>query len=108
MASHKSTGTGLQNQIMLALSEAGHFVARYQVGTFYTIDGRPIRIGIVGGSDLWGHRAGDARAFYIECKDGTGRLTAEQRAFIIAMKARGALAGVARSVDEALAIVRDA
>lgn len=101
----KSTGTTLMNSVMLALSEAGHFVARYQVGLFYTRDGRPIQIGITGGSDLWGHRQGDARAFYIECKDGAGRPTKEQTAFLAAMRSRGAIAGIARSVDEALALL---
>lgn len=104
----KSTGTGLMAQIMLALADAGHFVARYQVGTFYTRDGRPVRIGIVGGSDLWGFRAGDARAFFLECKDGTGRPSREQLAFIAAMKARGAIAAVVRSVEDAIRVLSDA
>jgi len=55
----------LMRSIMLALSGAGHFVFRCNVGLFYTKDGRPVRAGLpTGFSDLAGHRAGDARAFY--------------------------------------------
>lgn len=99
----KSTGTGLMNRVMLALSADGHFVARYQVGLFYTKDGRPVRIGIEGGADIWGHRASDARAFYFEVKDGTGRPSKEQLAFVAGMRKRGAIAAIVRSVDEARA-----
>ncbi|MFN8914204.1 MAG: VRR-NUC domain-containing protein [Betaproteobacteria bacterium] len=92
--------------IMLALSNAGHFVFRCNVGLFYTKDGRPVRAGLpTGFSDLAGHRAGDARAFYIEVKSQNGHVSTEQRDFINAMQKRGALSGVARSVSDALDIV---
>lgn len=90
--------------IMVALSQDGHFVARANVGLFYTRDGRPVSTGLPAGfSDLFGHRAGDARAFYLEVKTPTGRPTAQQLAFVAAMQKRGALAAVVRSVDEARA-----
>jgi hypothetical protein len=54
---------------------------------------------------LAGHRAGDARAFYIEVKSQNGHVSTEQRDFINAMQKRGALSGVARSVSDALDIV---
>lgn len=93
-------------QIMLALSERGHFVARANVGLFFTKDGRPITTGLPPGfSDLFGHRAGDAMAFYAEVKTQTGRVRPEQKAFIEAMRKRGAIAGVVRSVEEALALL---
>lgn len=96
----------LMRAIMIALSEHGHFVARANVGLFFTKDGRPIRSGLpVGFSDLFGHRAGDARAFYLEVKQPGGRVTPQQILFLDAMKARGALAGVVRSIDDALKIV---
>lgn len=96
----------LMRAVMVALSEDGHFVARANVGLFYTQDGRPVRSGLpVGFSDLFGHRAGDARAFYLEVKTATGRASPEQLAFIAAMQKRGALSGVARSVSDALDIV---
>ena len=96
----------LMRSIMVALSEDGHFVARANVGLFFTKDGRPVHAGLpVGFSDLFGHRAGDARAFYLEVKTPTGRATPQQLAFIAAMQRRGALAGVVRSVDEARAVL---
>jgi hypothetical protein len=100
------TEAGLMRAIMLALSDAGHFVARANVGLFYTADGRPVTTGLPKGfSDLFGNRAGDARAFYLEIKRPGGRPTPEQTAFLAAMRSRGAIAGIARSVDEALALL---
>ncbi len=88
--------------IMVALSEDGHAVFRANVGLFFTADGRPVKTGLpVGFSDLFGHRAGDARAFYLEVKTPKGRPTDQQLAFIAAMQKRGAIAAVVRSVDEA-------
>lgn len=90
--------------IMVALSEDGHFVARGNVGLFYSRDGRPVRAGLpVGFSDLFGNRAQDARAFFLEVKTAAGRVRPEQARFLAAMQARGALAAVVRSVDEARA-----
>lgn len=94
-------------EIMIALSADGHFVARANVGLFFTADGRPVKTGLpVGFSDLFGHRGGDCRAFYIEVKTATGRASPEQIRFIEAMRKRGAIAGIARSVDEARQIVQ--
>lgn len=96
------TEADLMRQIMVALSADGHFVARANVGLFFTKDGRPVRSGLpVGFSDLFGHRAVDARAFYLEVKTAKGRARPEQLAFIAAMQKRGALAGIVRSVEDA-------
>lgn len=95
-------------QIMLALSERGHFVARANVGLFFTRDGRAVSTGLPPGfSDLFGHRAGDCRAFYLEVKTPTGRVRPEQARFITAMQARGAIAAVVRSVEDAVAAVSE-
>jgi VRR-NUC domain len=100
------TEADLMRQIMVALSEDGHFVARANVGLFYTRDLRPVSTGLPPGfSDIFGHRASDARAFYIEIKTPTGRASPQQLAFIAAMQKRGAIAGVARSVAEARALL---
>jgi VRR-NUC domain len=100
------TEADLMRQIMVALSEDGHFVARANVGLFFTKDGRPVHAGLpVGFSDIFGHRASDARAFYIEIKTPTGLASPQQLAFIAAMQRRGAIAGVARSVAEARALL---
>ena len=96
------TEADLMRQIMVALSADGHFVARANVGLFFTADGRPIKTGLPKGfSDLFGHRQWDCRAFYLEVKTAKGRALPEQLAFIAAMKKRGALAAIVRSVEDA-------
>lgn len=88
--------------IMVALSADGHFVARANVGLFFTADGRPVKTGLPKGfSDLFGHRKSDCRAFYLEVKTAKGKATAEQIAFLAAMKNRGAIAAIVRSVEDA-------
>ena len=96
------TESDLMRAVMIALSAQGHQVFRGNVGMFYTKDGRPVRSGLpVGFSDLFGFTA-DARPFFIEVKTATGRLRPEQTAFLDAMRKRGAIAGVARTVADAL------
>jgi len=100
------TESDLHRLIMLDLSADGHAVFRANVGQFFTKDGRPIRTGLpVGFSDLFGFRAGDARAFFLEVKTPTGRPTAQQLQFVEAMRQRGAIAGIVRSVDDARALL---
>lgn len=97
----------LMRSIMAALSADGHFVFRCNVGRFRMADGRWFDTGLPPGfSDIAGHRAGDARAFYLEVKTPAGRASPQQLAFIAAMQKRGALAGVVRSVEEAREILR--
>lgn len=87
---------------MIALSAGGHQVFRGNVGMFYTKDGRPVRSGLPPGfSDIFGFTS-DHRPFFLEIKTVTGRIRPEQTAFLDAMRKRGAIAGVARSVAEAL------
>lgn len=107
MARYDYSEADTMRLIMLALSEDGHAVFRANVGLFYTRDGRPVTTGLPPGfSDLFGNRAGDARAFYLEVKSSTGRVRPEQQLFIDAMLARGAIAGVVRSVEDARALLR--
>lgn len=98
--------TKLQNKIRAALSEAGCVIFRRNSGLFYTADGRPIIIGVNGEADLSGHRTGDGRAVYIEVKLPGEEPREEQVRFLEAMKATGALVGVAHTVDEAINILR--
>lgn len=100
--------TKIQNLIRIALSKKGCIVLRSNVGLFYTPDGRLIHIGEKGQSDLHGHRPPDGKAFYLETKTSNGRITKDQEQFLRAMKASGAIAGVARSPDEAVEIVMGA
>jgi hypothetical protein len=66
-----TAATDLSNAIRLALSQDGHFICRANVGKFKMADGRWFDTGLPKGfSDLFGNRAGDAVAFYIEVKAG--------------------------------------
>lgn len=97
----------IQRLVMIELSAAGHFVERVQSGLLYTKDARPVRIGFPGRSDLSGFRAGDARAFFFEIKNAHGVATKEQKQFIAAMLKRGAIAGIVRSVEDALKLISE-
>lgn len=71
--------------------------------------GRPLHAGIcVGSSDLIGYRQVDGLAQFValEVKSATGRATKEQSQFLEHIQAAGGLAGIARSVDDAAAILR--
>lgn len=97
----------IQRLIMIELSAAGHYVERIQSGLLYTRDARPVRVGFPGRADLSGARAGDARFFVMEVKNANGQATKEQRQFIAAMKKRGIIAGVVRSVADAFNLLAE-
>jgi hypothetical protein len=91
-------------------------IFRNLVGGFKMADGTFRNVGLCTGSpDLIGWRSveitpemvGRRVAVFvgIEVKTETGRLTAEQAAFIVALKNAGGLADVARSAEEAHRIV---
>jgi hypothetical protein len=97
----------IQNQIRIALSDIA-VTFRANVGVFFTKDGRPIRSGLPKGfSDLFGFRKSDGRAFFLEIKTDTGKLSRDQETFLESMTLLGAIAGVARNPDEALRIVQE-
>ena len=97
--------TDIQNRIMVELCKKGCKVYREQSGLFYTPYGARIRVGFTGKADLQGHRSSDGKCFYIECKTLKGVERKKQEKFIEAMKSSNALAGFARSVEDALKIV---
>jgi hypothetical protein len=100
-----NTETAIMHHIQLAVSEAGHVCFRANVGLFFTEDGRPARTGLPRGfSDLFGYTSG-LRPFFLEVKTATGRVRPEQKLFIEAMRNRGAIAGVVRSIDDALLLL---
>ncbi len=102
-----TTESLIQNQIRVELSKAGHTVFRVNVGKVRTADGRYFDTGLHKGfTDLFGFRP-DGRIFFIEVKNETGKVRPEQEKFIEQMKKRGALAGVARSVEDAMRIVNE-
>ena len=95
----------IQRLIMLALSEAGCLIFRNNVGVLKNAAGIPIRFGLaVGSSDLIGIAPG-GRFLAVEIKTPTGKATPEQLLFIEAVRARGGIAGIARSPAEALALL---
>ena len=97
----------IQNEIMVALSQAGCLIWRNNTGVLKDKTGRPIKFGLCkGGSDLIGV-AKDGRFLAVEVKTATGRVRPEQVAFIDAVRRAGGRAGVARSVDDALSIALD-
>ena len=96
--------TVLQNKIRVALSDIA-VTFRINVGTFKAGD-RFISTGVPKGfSDLFGFRRSDGKAFFIEVKTAKGRPTKEQKEFIDRMQECGAIAGIARTIDEAREIL---
>jgi len=103
--------------IMLGLSTPGVRLFRNNCGALKDADGRLIRFGVAnpGGSDLIGWRSltvtpdmvGRKLAVFlaIEVKGERGKATDHHRNFITRVRADGGLAGVARSIDDALGII---
>jgi hypothetical protein len=93
----------LQAEIMKELSKHGD-VFRINVVGAYTKDGRYIPPSVPKGfSDLLYIKDG-GRAGFVEVKVKPNRLTPEQRRFIAHMRERGAMAGAAYSIEDALGI----
>ena len=106
-----------QQQIRLALSRGPVRLWRNNTGTLPDRQGRPVTFGLCkGSSDLIGLRSitigpehvGQTMAVFaaVEVKSPTGRPTPDQQAFIDTVQALGGLAGIARSVDDAAAILQ--
>ena len=75
-------------------------------GTVVLTEARRFTSGLPRGfCDIFGVTA-DGVPVFIEVKSGSGRTTPAQEAFLAAMKRKGARVGVARSVADALRIVR--
>lgn len=98
--------TILQNQIIAALCMNGCVARNHTVGQFYTKYGAIVNIGQHGESDIMGHRISDGKAFYIEIKLPGEEPRDDQQDFLDAMRAAGAIAGCAHSIEEALSIVQ--
>lgn len=97
----------IQNEIRAAVSEFC-IIFRMNVGKGYTMDGRWFNSGVPAGfSDLFGVRKSDGRAVFIEVKTPKGRPTKEQKHFLEQMRAAGAIAGVCRSAEEAVGLVKE-
>lgn len=95
----------IQNAIRLALS-GSCVIFRTNVGSGRTKNGSYLNTGVPKGySDLNGHRKSDGRAIYIEVKTKSGKVSDDQKNFIKKMKATGAIAGICRSVEDAVKLV---
>jgi len=106
----------IQQHIRLACSQGNTRLFRNNTGTLRDQHGRPVQFGLAKGSaDLIGYRSititpemvGSTVAVFlsIEVKTPTGRLRPEQQQWLVAVQAAGGIAGVARSVEDALRIV---
>jgi hypothetical protein len=111
----------IQTDIRLMLSEtrAGVFL-RYNVGTFLTLDGRPVKIGEPVVSDLIGvtphvirqEDVGKTVGVFVAMetkkpKDGTSKKRKRSQGnFIQIVKSLGGSAGIVRSVDDAKNLIK--
>lgn len=97
----------IQNRIRAALAPYC-VIFRINVGAALTPDGRFFRTGVPPGfSDLFGVRRADGRAVFIEVKTASGRVSKDQKQFLSRMRACGAIAGVARSEEEAIKLIME-
>ena len=107
----------IQQHIRLACSIGTCRLFRNNTGTLRDINGRPVTFGLCKGSaDLIGWRSvtitpamvGQTLAIFtsIEVKSSRGRVNPEQQQLLQAVAAAGGIAGVARSVGEAMDLLR--
>ena len=106
----------IQQQIRLACSRGPVRLFRNNTGVLRDQHGRPVQFGLAKGSaDLigWTTRTitadmvGQRIAVFtsIEVKSATGRLRPEQQQWLESVQAAGGIAGVARSVEDAQALM---
>lgn len=111
--------TKLMRLIMVALSQAGCLVWRNEsagayVGRVIHKDARIVTLAnaqlmtfglCVGSADIIGVHKATGRFLAVEVKTSKGRPTAEQINFIEQVRAANGIAGIARSVQEALDLI---
>jgi hypothetical protein len=96
----------IQNEIRAALAPYC-VIFRVNVGAGRTEDGRYFSTGVPRGfSDLFGVRLSDGKAVFIEVKTPTGRPTKQQSNFINKMRSYGAIAGICRSAEDAITLIK--
>jgi len=108
----------IQQEIRLACGRGDSRLFRNNTGVLQDRNGRPVQFGLAKGSaDLIGWRTrlitedmvGQQVAVFtsIEVKSATGRLRPEQQQWLEVVQKAGGIAGVARSVDDALLLVTE-
>ena len=105
-----NVGTGWAGQATKVTSgNLRAIAAGLRPGDVVIRQGRPLHAGLcVGSSDLIGYRVVDRVAQFValEVKSATGWPTTQQVQFLDHINAVGGLAGIARSVDDAAAILQ--
>ena len=87
-------------QCLAYLHVRGIFAWRNNIGAAKTEDGRFVRFGIPGASDIIGVLPG-GRFLAVECKRSTGgRVSDQQKAFLEKIKNAGGLAVIATSLED--------
>jgi VRR-NUC domain len=102
------TEADLMRSIQIEASARGARLLRNNTGVLPDRRGIPVHFGLaVGSSDLIGWVKDGPVAIFaaIEVKIGNRKTTPEQNTFLAAVRAAGGRAGVARSVEEAMAIL---
>jgi hypothetical protein len=92
----------------LAIHPAVAWVRRMNTGAVKVGSGpsaRFVRFGFTGCSDILGQMK-DGRLLAVECKSDKGKLSEAQVNFIDTVRAAGGVAGMARSIDDALLIIK--
>jgi len=101
----KKEETKLQDAIRAELSKAG-IVRRNNVGTFLTVNGNPIVIGLPGEADLTLFQRG-GKTIFIEVKTPTGRQSRQQRAFQKRVEELGFEYIIARNLEDIKRLVEE-
>lgn len=95
----------IQQRIRAAISSEAR-CWRNNVGQLLNEKGIPVRYGLaVGSSDLVGLVRPSGRMFCLEIKTAAGKASPEQLAWLETIRRFGGVAGICRSVDDAIAIV---
>lgn len=97
----------IQNEIRIAVAPYCD-IFRVNVGQGFTKDGRFFTTGVPPGfPDLFGVRKSDGKAVFIEVKAPKGKPTEKQKNFLQKMKLNGAIAGICRSAEEAIKLIKE-
>lgn len=97
----------IQNRIRFALNDYA-VIFRVNSGKVRMADGRYFDTGVPNGfSDLCGFRKSDGKMIFIEVKNEKGRLRDVQEQFLKTMQQYDVIAGVCRSADEAVELVKE-
>ena len=98
----------IQSNILLEVSKRGHKIWRSNAGKVKDArTGNWINLLPKGFPDTFGFRKSDGKFFAIEVKNEKGRLRKEQKQFAKFAEGQPILYGVARSPEEAIAIIEE-